>query len=169
MFERGRALASRCPRTVSKRRTYVDGKVRSTDRSILGRPFEGHPFAGNFFAETTDSQTKWLIVATVPGFERNPIKKLDAHPGSGAQAVALLAQRTIEAGREVLRIVVADGGCARRLLVGALAPCALCRSFCYTSLEGRGSREYRLAKPDRLDTELLMRGFLGSLRGEYAQ
>ncbi|WP_245520882.1 hypothetical protein [Mesorhizobium sp. M8A.F.Ca.ET.208.01.1.1] len=28
------------------------------------------------------SQTKWLIAATVPGFERNPLKKLDADPDS---------------------------------------------------------------------------------------
>ncbi|TIX69890.1 MAG: hypothetical protein E5V30_15865 [Mesorhizobium sp.] len=40
------------------------------------------------------SQTKWLIAATVPGFERNPLKKLDADPGFGVQAVAPLAQRS---------------------------------------------------------------------------
>ncbi|UVK50472.1 hypothetical protein DBIPINDM_003636 [Mesorhizobium sp. AR02] len=53
------------------------------------------------------SQTKWLIAATVPGFERNPLKKLDADPDSVFSLLRRWRKEAIQAGREVRRIVVA--------------------------------------------------------------
>ena len=54
----------------------------------------------------------------------------------------------------------------RWLLAGALAQGAWARGARDPSLQCRGLAEHRRAKTDRLDTELLKRGFVGWLRGE---
>ncbi|PWJ87444.1 hypothetical protein C8D77_11620 [Mesorhizobium loti] len=83
------------------------------------------------------NQTKWLIAATIPGFERNPLKKLDADPDLVLRLLRRWRSEAIQAGREVRRIVVAyeagrDGFWLARWLL------ARCRSLCHTSIERRG-------------------------------
>src|SRR6476659_3191617 len=112
------------------------------------------------------SQSRWLIAGIVPGVERQPLKKLaiDQHA-----LLNLLNRWRAEAekqGRRITRIAVAfeaghDGFWLARWLAarGVEAHVIHASSVAVT-------REHRRAKTDRLDTELLKRGFLGWLRGE---
>jgi len=112
------------------------------------------------------SQSKWLVAAVVPGVERQPLKKL----GADAEALLKLLRRwrdeAGQAGHTLKRIVVAyeagrDGfWLARWLRVHAI------EAYVIHPASVAVSREHRRAKTDRLDTELLMRAFLGWLRGE---
>src|ERR1700736_4107977 len=112
------------------------------------------------------SQSSWLVAGMLPGIERQPRKKLEPSP---ERLLALLQRWQDEAdraGRTITRIAVAfeagrDGFWLARWLEAR-------------GVEAHGihpssvavSREHRWAKTDRLDTELLKRGFLGWLRGE---
>jgi transposase len=112
------------------------------------------------------SQSKWLVAALVPGVERHPLKKLDAREEGLLKLLHGWRNEAGQAGREIKRIVVAyeagrDGFWLARWLrardveVYVIHPTSIAVS-----------REHRRAKTDRLDTELLMRAFLGWLRGE---
>ena len=112
------------------------------------------------------SQSSWLVAGMVPGVERQPLKKLE--PGKD-QLLKLLnrwRQEALRAGHEIERVVVAyeagrDGfWLARWLRERGVEAYAMHPSSVAVS------REHRRAKTDRLDTELLMRAFLGWLRGE---
>src|SRR5437016_2228569 len=112
------------------------------------------------------SQSSWLVAGIVPGVERQPLKKLaiDEHA-----LLNLLNRWRAEAekqGHRITRIAVAfeaghDGFWLARWLAaqGVEAHVIHASSVAVT-------REHRRAKTDRLDTELLKRGFLGWLRGE---
>jgi len=109
------------------------------------------------------SQSKWLVAAAIPGVARQPLKKLDAN----ADALLKLLQRwqdeARKAGRTVKRIVCAyeagrDGfWLARWLQARAI------ETYVIHAASIAVSREHRRAKTDRIDTELLMRSFLGWL------
>jgi transposase len=112
------------------------------------------------------SQTKWLVAALIPGVERQPLKKFDAHEETLLNLLHRWRREAGQAGRNIKRIVVAyeagrDGFWLARWLrardveVYVIHPTSIAVS-----------REHRRAKTDRLDTELLMRVFLGWLRGE---
>jgi transposase len=112
------------------------------------------------------SQAKWLVAALVPGVERQPLKKFDANEATLLTLLHRWRREACQAGRNIKRIVVAfeagrDGFWlarwlrARDIEVYVIHPTSIAVS-----------REHRRAKTDRLDTELLMRAFLGWLRGE---
>jgi transposase len=112
------------------------------------------------------SQTKWLVAALVPGVERQPVKKFDAHEETLLKLLHRWRQEAGQAGRNIKRIVVAfeagrDGFWLARWLRARDVEAYVIHP---TSIAV--SREHRRAKTDRLDTELLMRVFLGWLRGE---
>jgi transposase len=112
------------------------------------------------------SQSSWLVAGIVPGVERQPLKKLaiDEHA-----LLSLLNRWRAEAeknGHRITRTAVAfeagpDGFWLARWLAaqGVEVHVIHASSVAVT-------REHRRAKTDRLDTELLKRGFLGWLRGE---
>src|SRR5947209_11619077 len=112
------------------------------------------------------SQSKWLVAALVPGIGRHPLKKLDAREEGLLTLLHRWRNEAGQAGREIKRVAVAyeagrDGFWLARWLrardveVYVIHPTSIAVS-----------REHRRAKTDRLDTELLMRAFLGWLRGE---
>jgi transposase len=111
-------------------------------------------------------RAKWLVTALVPGVARQPLKKLDADAEALLQLLHRWRGEALRAGRAVTRIVVAyeagrDGvWLARRLRAREVEAHVIHPSSVAVS------REHRRAKSDRLDTELLMRAFLGWLRGE---
>jgi transposase len=112
------------------------------------------------------SQSKWLVAGLVPGVERHPLKKLDAQEGGLLKLLHRWRNEAGQAGREIKRIVVAyeagrDGFWLARWLRARAVEAYVIHP---TSIAV--SREHRRAKTDRLDTELLMRAFLGWLRGE---
>src|SRR5947199_2023164 len=111
------------------------------------------------------SQSKWLVAALVPGVERQPLKKLDAQEEGLLKLLHRWRTEAGQAGRAIKRIVVAyeagrDGFWLARWLRAHDVEAYVIHP---TSIAV--SREHRRAKTDRLDTELLMRAFLGWLRG----
>jgi transposase len=112
------------------------------------------------------SQSKWLVAGLVPGVEREPLKKLDAHEEALLKLLQRWRHEARQAGREIKRVVVAyeagrDGFWLARWLRARDVEAYVIHP---TSIAV--SREHRRAKTDRLDTQLLMRAFLGWLRGE---
>jgi transposase len=112
------------------------------------------------------SQSKWLVAALVPGVERHPLKKLDAQEEGLLKLLRRWRNEAGQVGRDIKRIVVAyeagrDGFWLARWLRARGVEAYVIHP---TSIAV--SREHRRAKTDRLDTELLMRAFLGWLRGE---
>jgi transposase len=112
------------------------------------------------------SQAKWLVAAVVPGVERQPLKKLHADEAALLKLLHRWRNEASPAGRQIKRIVVAyeagrDGfWLARWLRVHGV------EAYVIHPASIAVSREHRRAKTDRLDTELLLRAFLGWLRGE---
>ena len=112
------------------------------------------------------SQSKWLVAAVLPGVARQPLKKLDADAGALLKLLQRWRDEARKAGRTVRRIVCAyeagrDGfWLARWLQARAI------ETYVIHAASIAVSREHRRAKSDRIDTELLMRSFLGWLRGE---
>ena len=112
------------------------------------------------------SQSSWLVAGTVPGIERQPLKKLDPDEQALLRLLLRWQDEATRAGRTVTRIAVAyeagrDGFWLARWLrsrgieVHVIHPTSVAIS-----------REHKRAKTDRLDTAMLMRVFLGWLRGE---
>src|SRR5499433_1008549 len=112
------------------------------------------------------SHSSWLVGGVIPGIERQPRKKLEPSP---EQLLALLHRwrdEAVRAGSTITRIALAfeagrDGFWLARWLEARGVEAHVIHA---SSLAV--SREHRRAKTDRLDTELLKRGFLGWLRGE---
>jgi len=122
--------------------------------------------ASTIIAVIEMSQTKWLVAALVPGVERQPLKKFDAQEEMLLKLLHGWRREAGNAGRNIKRIVVAfeagrDGFWLARWLRARDVEAYVIHP---TSIAV--SREHRRAKTDRLDTELLMRVFLGWLRGE---
>src|ERR1700756_3914097 len=112
------------------------------------------------------SQSSWLVGGVVPGIERQPRKKLEPSPERLLALLHRWRDEAVRAGKEITRIALAfeagrDGFWLARWLEtrGVEAHVIHASSVAV-------SREHRRAKTDRLDTELLKRGFLGWLRGE---
>ena len=112
------------------------------------------------------SQTKWLVAAIIPGVERQPLKKLVAE----AQELYKLLQRwrseAVQAGYEIKRIVVAYEAGRDGFWLARWLRAHEIEAYVIHPSSVAVSREHRRAKTDKLDTELLMRAFVGWLRGE---
>src|SRR5271157_1681149 len=112
------------------------------------------------------SNASWLIFATVPGIERQPLKKIAPDETALLRLLHRWRDEATRSGRTITRIAVAfeagrDGFWLARWLtrhgieVHVIHPTSVAIS-----------REHKRAKTDRLDTAMLMRVFLGWLRGE---
>src|SRR6266566_2165566 len=112
------------------------------------------------------SQSSWLVGGVLPGIERQPCKKLEP---SAERLLGLLHRwrdEAVRAGSSITRIALAfeagrDGFWLARWLRARGVEAKVIHPSSVAV-----SREHRRAKTDRLDTELLKRGFLGWLRGE---
>ena len=105
-----------------------------------------------------------IAEATPP--RRHPLKKLDANEAALLKLLHRWRHEASQAGREIKRIVVAyeagrDGFWLARWLRARDV-----EAYVIHPTSVAVSREHRRAKTDRLDTELLIRAFLGWLRGE---
>jgi transposase len=112
------------------------------------------------------SQSSWLVGGVVPGIERQPRKKLEPSPERLLALLHRWRDESVKAGRMITRIAVAfeagrDGFWLARWLEARGVEAHVIHPSSVAV-----SREHRRAKTDRLDTELLKRGFLGWLRGE---
>lgn len=112
------------------------------------------------------SQSGWLVAGLVPGIERQPLKKLCPDEDGLLKLVHRWRDEAIQAGREIKRVVVAyEAGRDGFWLARWLRRRGI-EVYVIHSSSVAVSREHRRAKTDRLDAELLMRAFLGWLRGE---
>jgi transposase len=112
------------------------------------------------------SLDSWLVAGVVPGLKRQPLKKQAAGPDRLLALLERWRAEAIKGGRVIDRIAVAfeagrDGfWLARWLRARGIETYVIHASSIPVP------REHRRAKSDRLDTEMLMRAFLGWLRGE---
>ena len=112
------------------------------------------------------SAASWLVAGVIPGIDRLPVKKLQPDPDGLLRLVERWRAEAVKAGRTIARIVLAyeagrDGFWLARWLRTRGVEAHVIHS---TSVAV--SREHRRAKTDRLDTGMLIRVFLGWLRGE---
>jgi transposase len=112
------------------------------------------------------SQSSWLVAGVLPGVERQPRKKLEP---SAERLLGLLHRwrdEAVRAGKKITRIALAfEAGRDGVWLARWLSARGVEAHVIHPSSVAV-SREHRRAKTDRLDTEMLKRGFLGWLRGE---
>src|SRR4051794_19365421 len=112
------------------------------------------------------SQSSWLVAGVLPGVERQPCKKLEPNPERLLILLHRWRDEAVRAGRTITRIALAfEAGRDGFWLARWLAARGVEAHVIHASSVAV-SREHRRAKTDRLDTELLKRGFLGWLRGE---
>lgn len=136
-------------------------QANDLSRSLI--PFEQ---ATTLVAVIELSLSSWLICGTIPGVERQPLKKIVP---DGTELLRVLDRWRDEAtrnGRIIARIAVAfeagrDGSWLARWLSSHGIEVHIIHSNSVAV-----SREHKRAKTDRLDTAMLIRVFLGWLRGE---
>jgi len=112
------------------------------------------------------SLTSWLVAGVVPGVERQPLKKLEPDPAGLLRLLHRWRDEAVRSGCTTERIVVAyeagrDGFWLARWLRTHEIEAHVIHSSSVAV-----SREHRRAKTDRLDTAMLLRVFMGWLRGE---
>jgi transposase len=112
------------------------------------------------------SLKSWLVAGLVPGVARQPLKKQGADPQALLALLHRWREQAIAAGKTIGRIAVAfeagrDGfWLARWLRAQSIEAYVMHPSSIPVP------RQHRRAKTDRIDSQLLMRSFLGWLRGE---
>jgi transposase len=112
------------------------------------------------------SQSSWLVGGIVPGVERQPLKKLAIDERALLSLFRRWQAEAERQGHRIARIAVAfEAGHDGFWLARWLAAQSIEAHVIHASSVAV-TREHRRAKTDRLDTELLKRGFLGWLRGE---
>ncbi len=107
------------------------------------------------------------MAGLIPGIDRQPLKKLEKPTADGLLKILHgWRDEAIKAGRQITRIAVGyETGRDSFWLARWLRERGIDAHVIHaTSVVV--SREHRRAKTDRLDTQMLMRGFLGWLRGE---
>lgn len=135
-------------------------------KNDLSRSFTALEQDSTLIAVIEMSLKTWLINAMVPGIERHPLKKLEPDPSGLLMTLAGWRREAERNGRTIGRVCVAyeagrDGFWLARWLQARGVEAYVIHP---TSIAV--SREHRRAKTDRLDCGLLMRSFLGWLRGE---
>ena len=112
------------------------------------------------------SQSSWLIAGTVPGIERQPLKKITPDETALLRLLHRWRDEAIGKGRIITRIAVAfEAGRDGFWLARWLAKHGIEMHVIHSSSVAV-SPEHKRAKTDRLDTAMLTRVFLGWLRGE---
>jgi transposase len=108
----------------------------------------------------------WLVAGRIPGVDRHPLRKQDPNPDVLLVRLHQWRDEAVRSGHPITRIAVAyeagrDGFWLARWLQSKGIEAYVIHP---TSIPVK--RDHRRAKTDRLDTALLIRAFLGWLRGE---
>jgi transposase len=112
------------------------------------------------------SLSSWLVAGVVPGVARQPLKKLEPDEAELLRLLQRWRDEAVKSGCTIERVVVAyeagrDGFWLARWLRAHEIEAHVIHSSSVAV-----SREHRRAKTDRLDTVMLLRVFMGWLRGE---
>src|SRR5437016_9823842 len=144
----------------------IDGVPAMPQPNDLSRSLVALDQNSTIIAVIELSQSSWLVAGMLPGIERQPRKKLEPSPDRLVGVLHSWRDEAVRAGRTITRIALAfeagrDGFWLARWLEARGVEAHVIHPSSVAV-----SREHRRAKTDRLDTELLKRGFLGWLRGE---
>ena len=112
------------------------------------------------------SQSSWLIAGTVPGIERQPLKKIAPNETELLRVLHRWRDEATRSGRTIARIAAAFEAGRDGFWLARWLTCHGIEAHIIHSSSVAVSREHKRAKTDRLDTGMLMRVFLGWLRGE---
>jgi transposase len=132
----------------------------------LSRSLAPFDQAGTLVAVIELSLSSWLVAGVVPGIERQPLKKLEPDEAALLRLLQRWRDEATNSGCAIERIAVAyeagrDGFWLARWLRNQGIDVHVIHSSSVAV-----SREHRRAKTDRLDTAMLLRVFMGWLRGE---
>ena len=108
----------------------------------------------------------WLVAGLIPGASRQPLKKLDPDAQEVLRALDRWRDEAVKAGRPIKRLVVAFEAGRDGFWLARWLRAREIEAYVIHASSIPVPREHRRAKTDRLDTQLLMRAFLGWLRGE---
>ena len=134
--------------------------------SDLGRCFTALDQDSTLIVVIEMGLSNWLVSGIVPGLERQPLKKMKTDENELLKLLGRWRDEAVAAGREIQRIVIAyEAGRDGFWLARWLRERGV-EAYVIHPSSVAVSREHRRAKTDRLDTQLLMRSFLGWLRGE---
>src|SRR5689334_20596833 len=144
----------------------IDGVPAMPQPNDLSRSLVALDQNSTIIAVLELSQSSWLVAGMLPGIERQPRKKLEPNPERLLGLLNRWRDEAVRAGRTITRIALAfeagrDGFRLARWLEARGVEAHVIHASSVAV-----AREHRRAKTDRLDTELLKRGFLGWLRGE---
>jgi len=142
--------------------TRTDGGCPVAQVNDLSRSLTAFDPISTLVVVVEMSKASWLVSGVVPGVERQPLKKLEPD----ATALLRLIERWRSAGWPISRIALAyeagrDGFWLARWLIARGVEAHVIHSASVAV-----SRDRKRAKTDRLDAAMLMRVFLGWLRGE---
>lgn len=112
------------------------------------------------------SNASWLVAGTLPGVARRPLKKLDPDPLALEQLLTRWRTEAETAGRRISRMIVAYEAGRDGFWLARWLRARDMEAYVIHPTSVAVSREHRRSKTDRLDTAMLMRVFLGWLRGE---
>src|SRR5215510_9877128 len=148
----------------SSKRT--DGGYPVAQFNDLSRSLTGFDPISTLGVVVEMSKAKWLVSGAVPGVERQPLKKLEPDATALLRLIERWRNEAMRAGRPINRIALAyeagrDGFWLARWLIARGIEAHVIHSASVAV-----SRERKRAKTDRLDAAMLMRVFLGWLRGE---
>jgi len=139
---------------------------RPMKRNDLSRSLVAFDQNSTLVAVIELSLKSWLIAGLVPGLARQPLKKQSADAEAIVKLLYGWREEAVKAGGKIERIVIAfEAGRDGFWLARWLRERGI-EAYVIHPTSIPVSREHRRAKTDRLDTALLMRAFLGWLRGE---
>lgn len=112
------------------------------------------------------SKSSWLVAGTLPGVARRPLKKLEPDPVALERLLERWRAEAAKMGRTINRIVLAYEAGRDGFWLARWLQARGIETYIIHSTSVAVSREHRRSKTDRLDAAMLMRVFLGWLRGE---
>jgi transposase len=112
------------------------------------------------------SQKQWLVAGLVPGLKRQPLKTIDPDAETVLKLLECWQAEAGRAGHAIKHVCVAYEAGRDGFWLARWLKARGIEAYVIHASSVAVSREHRRAKSDRLDTEQLMRAFLGWLRGE---
>src|SRR5258707_4100358 len=144
----------------------IDGVPAMPQPNDLSRSLVALDQNSTIIAVIELSQSSWLVAGMLPGIERQPRKKLEPSPERLLGLLHRWRDEAVRGGRTITRIALGFEAGRDGCLLGRWLAARGIEAYVIHASSVAVSREHRRAKTDRLDTELLKRGFLGWLRGE---
>jgi len=112
------------------------------------------------------SEASWLVAGLVPGVARQPLKKLAPDPDALLRLLERWRAEAVKTGQTIGCIALAYEAGRGGFWLARWLQARGVEVHVIHSTSVAVSREHRRAKTDRLDAAMLMRVFLGWLRGE---